>query len=212
MKNKQLSLDVQACIGAVVLCGGQSRRMGKPKAWLPFRSEFLLQRVVRRLSTVADPVVVVRAPGQTLPELPENTLVTEDTISHRGPLQGIASGLIALRETTDVAFVSSTDAPFVDPQIVTHFGELRGSSYDLVVPYAAGRHHPLAALYSMHVLPEIERLLAANQLRLMDLLSRVRTLVVGEEELTKLDPRLRFLSNVNTPEDYRAALADDVDD
>ena len=212
MTTTHLSLDARARIGAVVLCGGHSQRMGTPKAWLPFRNETLLQRVVRRLSTVAEPVVVVRAPGQTLPELPKKTLVTEDTISNRGPLQGIASGLAALREATDVAFVSSTDAPFVDPHIVTRFCQLRGSSYDLVVPYAAGRHHPLAALYALHVLPEIERLLAENQLRLMDLLPRVRTLVVSEEELTKLDPRLRFLSNVNTPDDYRAALAEDVDD
>lgn len=212
MTNIRFPPGAHAHIGAVVLCGGHSRRMGKPKAWLPFRHEFLLQRVVRRLSNVADPVVVVRAPGQTLPELPNKTLITEDALENRGPLQGIASGLAALRQTTEVAFVSSTDAPFVDPNIVMRFGELRGSSYDLVVPYAAGRHHPLAALYAVDVLPEIERLLAENQLRLMDLLSRVRTLVVEEEELTKLDPRLRFLSNVNTPEDYRAALAEDMDD
>jgi molybdenum cofactor guanylyltransferase len=186
--------------------------MGQPKAWLPFGNELLLQRVVRRLSTVAEPVVVVRAPGQTLPELPKNTLVTEDTIENRGPLQGIASGLSALRGLVDVAFVSSTDAPFVDPDLVIRLCELRRTSHDLVVPHASDRHHPLAALYALNVLPEIECMLAANQLRLMDLLRRVCTLVVNEEELNKLDPRLRFLSNVNTPEDYRAALADDVDD
>lgn len=211
MTNERIFVDLPKHVGAIVLCGGHSRRMGEPKAWLPFGNEFLLQRVVRRLSTVAETVVVVRAPGQTLPELPPKTLVTEDTIKNRGPLQGIASGLAALRGTTEVAFVSSTDAPFVDPQVVKRFCELRGNSNDLVVPYAADRHHPLAALYSLNVLPEIERMLAENQLRLMDLLHRVRKLVVGTEELTKLDPRLRFLSNVNTPEDYRAALADEMD-
>jgi molybdopterin-guanine dinucleotide biosynthesis protein A len=185
--------------------------MGKPKAWLPFGNELLLQRVVRRLSTVAEPVVVVRAPGQTLPELPQKVLFAEDAVENRGPLQGIASGLAALRHAVDAAFVSSTDAPFVDPQLVTRLCELRGTSHDLVVPHAAGRHHPLAALYALNVLPEIERMLAENELRLMDLLGRVRTLEVGAVELTKLDPHLRFLSNVNTPEDYRAALAQDID-
>lgn len=180
--------------------------MGQPKAWLPFGSELLVQRVVRRLWTVAEAVVVVRAPGQTLPELPEKTLITEDAVENRGPLQGIASGLAALRDRVDVAFVSSTDAPFVDPLVVTHFCNLRTDTYDLVVPYASHRHHPLAALYALDVLPQIEGLLAENQLRLMNLLHRVRTLVVDEEELRKLDPRLLFLSNVNTPDDYRAAL------
>lgn len=198
-------------VGAIVLCGGQSKRMGQPKAWLPFGRELLLQRVVHRLSTIADPLVVVRAPGQTLPELPAQTRVIEDAVEHRGPLQGIAHGLAALQGAVDAAFVSSTDAPFVDPALVTRLCELHRPAHDLVVPHAAGRHHPLAALYTLNILPEIERMLAANQLRLMDVLGRVRTLVVREEELVKLDPRLRFLMNINTPEDYRAALAEEPD-
>ena len=42
-------------VGAVILCGGESRRMGQPKAWLPFGPERMLQRVVRLVSTVAGP-------------------------------------------------------------------------------------------------------------------------------------------------------------
>ena len=53
--------------GAVVLCGGESRRMGRPKAWLEFGKEVMLERVVRLVSTVAWPIVVVAAPGQDLP-------------------------------------------------------------------------------------------------------------------------------------------------
>ena len=43
--------------GAVVLCGGESRRMGRPKAWLPFGDERMLQRVVRLVDMVARPIV-----------------------------------------------------------------------------------------------------------------------------------------------------------
>ena len=72
--------------GGIVLCGGQSRRMGRPKAWLPFGPERLLQRVVRLVSTAADPVAVVAAPGQDLPELPRSVVVARDPVSGRGPL------------------------------------------------------------------------------------------------------------------------------
>ena len=51
-------------IGGIVLCGGESRRMGRPKAWLPFGDELMLQRVVRILGEVVNPIVVVAAPGQ----------------------------------------------------------------------------------------------------------------------------------------------------
>lgn len=182
--------------------------MGQSKAWLPFGNELLLQRVVRRLSEVASPIVVVRAPGQDLPALPPETLVTEDAVEGRGPMQGIAMGLAALEHAVDVAFVSSTDAPFVDPALVRLLYALRTASYDIVVPHAFGRHHPLAAIYAVNVLREAERMLSENQLRVMDLLGRVRTLVVGEEQLAAVDPRLLALSNVNTPADYQAALAE----
>ena len=54
-------------IGGVILCGGESRRMGRPKAWLPFGPETLLQRVVRLIGEVVNPLVVVAAPDQDVP-------------------------------------------------------------------------------------------------------------------------------------------------
>jgi len=57
-------------IGGIILCGGQSKRMGRPKATLPFGGEVMRQRVVRILGEVVTPLVVVAAPEQVLPELP----------------------------------------------------------------------------------------------------------------------------------------------
>ena len=48
-------------VGGVILCGGRSSRMGRPKALLPFGEETLLTRMVRILSGVVDPIVVVAA-------------------------------------------------------------------------------------------------------------------------------------------------------
>ncbi len=210
MTNERPSSRVAPRLGAVVLCGGQSRRMGQSKAWLSFGSEPLLVRVVRRLSTIAAPIVVVRARGQTLPELPNHVFVVDDAAPDRGPLQGLAAGLSVLQTLADAAFVSSTDAPFVEPLVIEHLVALRGNAYDLAVPRALGRQHPLAAVYAVSVLPTIEDMLKQDQLRMMDLVQRLHTRVVEEDELRRIDPTLRFLMNVNTPEDYAAALAVDV--
>ena len=67
----------------IVLCGGQSSRMGRPKAWLPFGDEVMLTRVVRRLAEVVAPIVVVAAPGQEVPALPAEVEVVRDP--ERGP-------------------------------------------------------------------------------------------------------------------------------
>ena len=55
-------------IGGIVLCGGKSQRMGTSKAWLRAGDEYLLQRVVRIVAGVVDPVVVqvVHAPLENI--------------------------------------------------------------------------------------------------------------------------------------------------
>ncbi|GIS62218.1 MAG: hypothetical protein CM1200mP2_44430 [Planctomycetaceae bacterium] len=58
-------------VGGIVLCGGHSRRMGSPKFALPFGPISMLQHMVSRLGQSLDPVVVVAAPEQRLPDLPD---------------------------------------------------------------------------------------------------------------------------------------------
>lgn len=194
--------------GAVILCGGRSRRMGQPKAWLDFGPEPLLARVVRLASEAASPVVVVAADGQDLPALPPGVLVVRDSIADRGPLQGLAAGLAALPDSVELAYASSTDAPFLRPAWIRRLVDLIGD-LGIAIPRAGGYHHPLAALYRRPVvLPAIEELLAADRLRPVFLLDAVRTRVVEPEELRDIDPELDTLRNLNTPEDYRRALTD----
>lgn len=210
-------------LGGIVLSGGQSRRMGRSKAWLPFGGEVLLQRVVRRVSEVASPIVVVAAPGQELPDLPPDVTVVTDAVSGRGPLQGIAAGLEALGARAQAAFVSSTDVPFLHPAFIRRLAQLQAGAgeneggagpYDVVVPNVGGHFHPLGTLYSCSVRSEIEALLAAGRLRPFFLFEQVRTLVVDEARLladpalAAADPDLWSLRNVNTPEDYAEALRD----
>src|SRR5436305_11914835 len=101
-------------VGGIVLCGGQSKRMGRPKAWLPFAGEIMLPRVVRLLREVVSPVVVVAAPDQDVPPLPADVAIVRDPERGRGPLQGLAAGLAALAEV-DAAYASSCDVPFLSP-------------------------------------------------------------------------------------------------
>src|SRR5207249_4818188 len=111
-------------IGGVVLCGGQSKRMGRPKAWLPFAGELMLPRVVRLMRAAGEPVVVVAAPDQDLPPLPAEVFVVRDEEKGRGPLQGLSAGLHALTGRADAAYASSCDVPFLNPAFVRRMIEL----------------------------------------------------------------------------------------
>jgi len=189
----------------IVLCGGHSSRMGRPKAWLPFGDELMLSRIVRILREAVNPVVVVAAADQSLPPLPPDVLVVRDAVADRGPLQGLAAGLAALDGLADAAYLSSCDVPFLKPAFVRRVLELLGNSR-IAIPLSSGFYHPLAAAYRLDVLQVVRELLAANRLKPRLLLETVAARIVEPHELTDVDPDLASLRNMNTPDDYAAAL------
>lgn len=196
-------------VGGIVLCGGQSKRMGRPKAWLPFAGELMLPRVVRLLREVVEPVVVVAAPEQDVPSVPGDVAIIRDAEQGRGPLQGLAAGLEALRGRVEAAYLSSCDVPFLRPAFVQRLIELLGD-HAICVPRVGDYHHPLAAVYRLEVGDAVSRLLEENRLRPVFLFEAVATRIVEAGELADVDPTFQTLRNLNTPEDYTAALAEDT--
>lgn len=192
-------------VGGIILCGGQSTRMGTSKALLPFGAETMLGRVVRLLGEAVSPIVVVAAESQHLPPLPASVLLACDEQEARGPLEGLRAGLKALPEGVEAAFVTSCDVPLLVPAFVVRMIALLGS-YELCVPVADGFEHPLAAIYRRSVLAQVEQHLATGRMRMMDLLDTVPTRRVLTEEFADVDPDGNSLRNLNRPEDYRAAL------
>jgi molybdopterin-guanine dinucleotide biosynthesis protein A len=179
--------------------------MGSPKALLPFGDETMLQRVVRLLSTVVSPIVAVAAPGQELPALPSSVAVTRDEREGRGPLEGLRAGLKALPAEVEAAYVTSCDVPLLVPAFVERVIALLGD-HDIAVMEIDGFAHPLSAVYRRRMLPHVEALLAADRLRPAFLFDAVKTRRVQPAEMTSADPELLTLRNLNTQEDYLAAL------
>jgi molybdopterin-guanine dinucleotide biosynthesis protein A len=190
----------------IVLCGGKSTRMGTSKALLPFGPETMLQRVVRILADVVSPIVVVAALDQELPTLPPDVIVSRDERDARGPLEGLRTGLKALPQPADAAYVTSCDVPLLVPAFVRQMLEL-AKGYDVAVMEIDGFTHPLSAVYRRATLPHIEQLLANDRLRPVFLYEAVNTRRVKPEEMTA-DPDLRTLRNLNTREDYERALVE----
>jgi molybdopterin-guanine dinucleotide biosynthesis protein A len=194
-------------VGGIVLCGGQSSRMGTPKAWLPFAGELMLPRVVRVLSEAVAPIVVVAAPQQELPPLPSYVDIVRDAEEGLGPLQGLATGLAALRDRAEAAYLSSCDVPFLRSAFVRRMIDLIGEA-EACVPRTDSHFHPLAAVYRLEVDHAARRLLATNRRQISLLVEKVPTRIVEPLELADVDADLQSLRNLNTPADYEAALRD----
>ncbi len=191
--------------GGIVLCGGRSSRMGRPKAWLPFAGELMLPRVVRLLAQAVAPLVVVAAPEQDVPPLPPEVEVVRDPERGRGPLQGLAAGLQALQGKCEAAYASSCDVPFLRPAFVRRLIDLLGDRA-ICVPEVGGYRHPLAAVYRLEVAEVVARLLREDRLRPTFLFDELPTRFVRAEELADVDENLATLRNLNAPEEYEAAL------
>jgi molybdopterin-guanine dinucleotide biosynthesis protein A len=184
----------------IVLAGGRSSRMGRPKAWLDWHGSPLLRRVCGIVARGAGgPVAVVRAPGQELPPLPDGVRVIEDEREGRGPMQGILAGLEAV--DADVAFVASVDLPFLHPRFVAAVCHALDGA-DVAVPQLAGHRQPLAAAYRPALAPLVAELVEEERMKPAFLFERCTTRWL--EEL----PHPESVRNVNAPADYRAALAE----
>ncbi len=182
--------------------------MGKPKLALPFGEEVLLQRVVRIVGQVASPLVVVAAEGQELPPLPAGVWIARDLNEGRGPLEGLAAGLACVQQhdLCDAVFATSCDVPLLLPAFIQQMiASLRAEDI-AAVPVEEKFFHPLAAIYRVSILPTIQKLLAADQLRPALLFNEVPTHRIPIEDLRQSDPELHSLLNCNRWEDYQLAL------
>jgi molybdopterin-guanine dinucleotide biosynthesis protein A len=201
---------------AVVLAGGRSSRMGTPKAALEWHGSTLLHRTVSIVArATGGQVVVVRASGQELPDLPKGTLVIDDPRPGKGPVQGIAAGLSALQGHAEAAFIGSTDMPFLHPAFIRRVlrAVAEDTGTDVALPVARGYPQPLAAAYRVSLAATAERLVKEDRLRPAFLFSECAVVRLDDAALQAdpligaLDPGLDSVVNINTPEDYQQARA-----
>jgi molybdopterin-guanine dinucleotide biosynthesis protein A len=196
----------------VVLAGGRSTRMGTAKAGLEWHGSTLLYRTAAVMTRSVDgPVVVVAAPGQELPDLPDGVAVVADPVEGLGPMQGLAVGLAAVADRAEVAFVCSTDLPFLHPAYVRRVLREFGDGVDVVLPVARGFRQPLAAGYRTGLAGLVVDLLRQGNLRPGMIFQHCvaarldDAALVADTDVARYDPDLESVVNVNTSEDYQAA-------
>lgn len=197
-------------LAAIILAGGRSTRMGRPKESLPFAGQSLLARTCQTLAACAAPIVVVaRDAQQELPAVPLTVHRTHDAVLDQGPLVGLAAGMHWLLThggltDADATFATACDHPFLTADAVLALaGELGGC--DIVMPRAAGILQPLCAIYRLSVLTTIERLRSSGITSPRSLASAARGRILDEPRLRPIDAELRFLRSIDTPADYEAA-------
>ncbi|MCR9116967.1 MAG: molybdenum cofactor guanylyltransferase, partial [bacterium] len=184
-------------LGVLILCGGESSRMGRSKADLPFGDETLLQRIERSLRAFSNKVAVVAAKDQQLPPLPPSVTIVRDERSKLGPLEGLRVGLSTLENDVDLVLATGCDLPFLTPAFGHSLVKILEEDSDIAATTVEDRVSPLPALIRPRVHRTIASMLGSNQRRVSALFQEVQATLVGQDSMVDLLPH--DLLNVNRP-------------
>lgn len=129
--------------------------------------------------------------------------VMTDQIADAGPLGGIYT---ALRSSpVDRVVVLGCDMPFLTREFLAWLAACDPEA-DVVLPRDSRGVHPLCAVYHVRLADRFKQSLDAGRFAVHRAIAGCRIRDVGPDELRQFDPDGRLLMNVNTPEDYDAAI------
>ena len=182
----------------VVLAGGESKRMGRDKAWLDYGGKPLVVHQLDKLARIFADVRISAKSSAAFSSLSHR--VVEDESEIAAPIVGIAASLRALGRPI---FALGVDVPEVPEVLIRHLSRrLLDEGLPCVAFRAAGRLQGLCAAYRPSVLPAFERNASAGKFSIFDLVGECGGVVEGEEVWGRLAGMGAF-SNWNRPEDVR---------
>lgn len=196
-------IPVSHCTGitGAILAGGRSSRMGTDKALLEIGGIPLIQRVRDILSTLFPHLILITNTPDCYRFL--GIPMAGDIYPNEGSLAGIHAALS--HAPTDLVFVVACDMPFISPAVVRHLCGLTDGC-DAVVPESPDGIEPLHAIYRRSCLPVMEQMLCRGEKRIRDLLNQVQTCRLSWDDLSGLPGARQSFLNLNTPQEFAAAL------
>lgn len=193
---------------AVILAGGQSRRMGADKALLrlPSGGPALIERVVAAARAVADDVVIVAEDAGRLPAMPVRTV--PDAIAGAGPLAGLVAGFAAARYPDILAL--ACDLPYLSVRLLQWMAGLP-RAWDALVPYLPTEEgktgwEPLHAIYTRACLAPMRAALGRGERQATAFFPFIRVQPLSADEMRPYDPERRSTESVNTPDAWAKAV------
>lgn len=182
----------------VVLAGGASRRMGRPKPMVELADRPLISFPLAAIEAAGLEAMVVAKPSSKLPAL--GCRVVEEPERPRHPLLGV---ITALREAGGPVVVVACDMPFVTGPLLGHLASIDAP---LAICEAGGRLHPLLGRYDPALVGPLEIACGRGE-PVTRAVRALRPRIVGEDELRRFGLPEHLCANLNTDRDLRAAEA-----
>ena len=142
----------------LVLAGGMSRRMGRPKPWIEVGDTVLLRYVVERLTAAFSEVMVSFSEPEQMEQLVPYRVVFDRKRS-AGPLAGLEAGLMAAHH--DIVFAVGCDMPYLE-RSTAELAVAAARNCDAAIPRHDGLFEPVCGAYSKSALHAITGALDAG--------------------------------------------------
>lgn len=196
-------------ITVVIQAGGESRRMGRSKATVPFAGRPLICRLVERLSPVADDLIITTNEPDNLvflhSEFPDvNIQLVSDAFEYRGALPGLYTALQAARNP--YVAVVACDMVFASASLVVAEAlAMNETGADVVVPVNKHGYEPFHAMYRrLACLPAVRRALDRGEKRAQSFFDDVNVCEFPHAKVLEAEPMGGCFINANTPEELRS--------
>ena len=200
---------VRPKVTVVIQAGGESRRMGRSKATVPFRGRPLICRLIERLNVASDELIITSNERENLafidemyPEL--NIRIVSDSVNYRGALPGL---LTALRAASNpFVAVVACDMIFASPRLVIAEAiTMKESGADIVVPVNKHGYEPFHAIYKKKTcLPVVLEGVAAGERRAQAVFDKLSIREFTQSEVLAAEPMGGCFVNANTPDELKA--------
>ena len=188
-------------ITGIILAGGKNTRIGTEKAFIQLLPQIpLIESTFCLFKTIFSEIIIVTNNPEAYFKF--EAKVVEDLIKNKGPLGGIFTGISF--STSEQNFVVACDMPFIKPELIKYIIQ-KPEEYDVVIPEIDGKLESLVARYSKRSLSVIFSHLMEGQLKIQDILSKLRVLKISSKEIEKFDPNHLSFFNINREEDIKKA-------
>ena len=183
-------------ISAVLLAGGESRRMGCDKAILQWRGRPLWEWQIEKLRALRPEKIFLSARSD-VPWRPVNVKLLRDAPPSRGPLSGLAAALAAIK--TDHLLALAVDMPFMTTENLLTLCRLVTKGIG-VIPTIDGKAEPLGAIYPKEAGAVFQEALRGDNFSLQPLARKLIALNILRE-MPISDQARDFYKSINEPAD-----------
>ena len=183
-----------------ILAGGQSRRMGTDKSFVPLNGLPLIEHVMARVKTLALPLLLITNQPSRYEYL--NVPLYPDVISDKGAMGGIFSALT--HSQTAYTLCIACDMPFLNTGLLAYLIQ-HAADAEAIVPYCQGQAQGLHAIYHQRCREPMQVCIAQDQLKISTFLQQRQVRWIGEDEIRAYDPDFQSFLNLNTPDDLLSA-------